>query len=159
VPEAIQETHGRRIVIIPANGVAVRELLDKAARVPERYRQVVVSAPFLDDVGRALLDRVRRGTTAANRRLLVAVPERNGAPPFSLTGLPPRNVEVRYVPRLHAKVYVLVGMDPRDNEAIVTSANLTEPGLFRNLEVGIQIRGQDRHLQRVIERVATLASN
>jgi hypothetical protein len=47
-------------------------------------------------------------------------------------GLP--RVGVRYLPRLHAKVYV------RDMaEAIVTSGNLTDAGLRRNFEYGLRV--------------------
>jgi phosphatidylserine/phosphatidylglycerophosphate/cardiolipin synthase-like enzyme len=41
---------------------------------------------------------------------------------------------VRFIPTLHAKVYVA------DNvRAIVSSANLTEGGLYRNLEYGVEV--------------------
>jgi len=43
---------------------------------------------------------------------------------------------IRHLPRLHAKVYIA-----DENAAIVTSANLTAGGLFRNFEFGIQLRG------------------
>lgn len=45
-----------------------------------------------------------------------------------------RDVRVRHLPGLHAKVYVA-----DDKLAIVTSSNLTESGLNRNYEYGIQI--------------------
>ena len=43
---------------------------------------------------------------------------------------------IRHLPRLHAKVYIA-----DENSAIVTSANLTAGGLFRNFEFGIQLGG------------------
>ncbi len=41
--------------------------------------------------------------------------------------------DVRFLPNLHAKIYV------SDEQAIVTSANLTNGGLVRNLEYGLRI--------------------
>lgn len=146
-------------MILPATGKAVHELLDRASRTPARYREIVVSAPFLDDTGRELLDRVRRAAVAADRRLIVALPTGRTTCPFPDPRERCPKVRIEAVPRLHAKVYALLGMDPGDSEAVVTSANLTAPGLFRNREVGLHLRAGDRHLQRVIERVAGLTRN
>lgn len=44
------------------------------------------------------------------------------------------DADIRHLPGLHAKVYL---MD--DERAVVTSANLTEGGLFRNFEYGVEI--------------------
>jgi hypothetical protein len=44
------------------------------------------------------------------------------------------NVTVRYLPRLHAKVYVR-----DDAEAIITSGNMTDGGLSRNHELGVRL--------------------
>lgn len=41
--------------------------------------------------------------------------------------------DVRFLPRVHAKIYV------NEEQAIVTSANLTQSGLERNLEYGVSI--------------------
>lgn len=146
-------------MVIPTDGSGVHQLLDKAARVPERYREIVVTAPYLDQTGRALLERLRVATAAADRRLVLVVPGGTVAAPFSDGGTLPGRFRIERVSNLHAKVYVLIGADPRDSEAIVTSANLTECGLFRNREIGVRIRGRDEQLQRVIERVARLARN
>lgn len=45
-----------------------------------------------------------------------------------------RTVEIVYLPRIHAKVYV-----SGDKRAIISSANLTTGGLRANLEYGVQI--------------------
>jgi hypothetical protein len=47
-------------------------------------------------------------------------------------------VDVRHLPRVHAKVYVA-----DEAAAIVTSGNLTAGGLFRNFEYGVQTRKPD----------------
>ena len=43
-------------------------------------------------------------------------------------------MRVRFLPNLHAKIYVA-----DKHQAIVTSANMTDSGLFRNLEYGIHV--------------------
>lgn len=61
---------------------------------------------------------------------------RGGTDPAALIFLMDRipHTQVWYLPRLHAKVYVA-----DDRQAIVTSANLTEPGIFLNYEYGVSI--------------------
>lgn len=44
------------------------------------------------------------------------------------------NVEVIYLPRIHAKIYI-----SGESLAIISSANFTDGGSFRNLEYGVQI--------------------
>jgi len=53
--------------------------------------------------------------------------------------------ELTHLPGLHAKVYVA-----DDRSAIVTSANLTEPGISRNLEYGVALT--DRSLVRRVRK-------
>jgi len=45
-----------------------------------------------------------------------------------------RNVEITYLPKVHAKVYV-----SGETKAIISSANFTGGGLFTNFEYGVQI--------------------
>lgn len=51
---------------------------------------------------------------------------------------PDLSIECRRDPRLHAKIYIVDGC-----KAIVTSANLTPPGLLTNIEFGMFIDSQD----------------
>lgn len=144
-------------MIRPADGEDVRQVLDRAVRVPDRYREVVVCSGFFDETGGEWLDRVSTAVHGAGRRLTVLKPSRTRLPgsgdEFSRDGsLDSRRIHS--VPRLHAKVYVLLGVDGRDHEAVVTSANLTQAGLFRNREVGLRLRGSSPELSRLIERVA-----
>jgi len=48
------------------------------------------------------------------------------------------SIECRRDPRLHAKIYIVDGC-----KAIITSANLTPPGLLTNIELGMFIDSQD----------------
>ena len=127
------------------NGTEVIRLVEKAIRNPGRYRRVIISSPFLDDVGAELLSRL---FSATRNGLLVTVltrPEvasRYGA----VMSQRPRNVELFMPPDLHAKCYVLVGRVASDSEAIVTSSNLTAAGTGRNWEVGISLKGDSQPL-------------
>jgi hypothetical protein len=127
------------------NGTEVIRLVEKAIRNPGRYRRVIISSPFLDDVGAELLSRL---FSAARNGLLLTVltrPEvasRYGA----VMSQRPRNVELFMPPDLHAKCYVLVGRVASDSEAIVTSSNLTAAGIGRNWEVGISLKGDSQPL-------------
>ncbi len=56
-----------------------------------------------------------------------------------------QSAEVRFLPNVHAKVYVA-----DEKAAIVTSANMTASGLWRNFEYGLQVR--DPHLVAQIRR-------
>lgn len=57
-------------------------------------------------------------------------------------------MEVRFLPSIHAKVYIV------DNKiAVVTSANMTNGGLLRNFEYGVKIA--DRNLVRGIKNDIT----
>lgn len=61
------------------------------------------------------------------------------------------NCEVRFLPSLHAKVYVA------DNSvAVITSSNLTTNGLFRNFECGVRITGVD-HVSNIKDQVTRYA--
>lgn len=64
----------------------------------------------------------------------------------------PRTV-VRFIPSLHAKIYIA-----DSTRAVVTSANLTDGGLFRNLEYGIDVDDVANVLQirRDVEDYAAL---
>lgn len=127
------------------DGTEVIRLVEKAIRNPGRYRRVIISSPFLDDVGAELLSRL---FSAARNGLLLTVltrPEvasRYGA----VMSQRPRNVELFMPPDLHAKCYVLVGRVASDSEAIVTSSNLTAAGIGRNWEVGISLKGDSQPL-------------
>ena len=57
--------------------------------------------------------------------------------PSALRSLQERltSVRIRHVPAIHAKVYLA-----DDDYGLVTSANLTAAGLFRNFEYGIEVR-------------------
>jgi len=63
--------------------------------------------------------------------------------------------EVRFLPSLHAKVYVA-----DEKEAVVTSANMTDNGLARNLEYGVHLTDPDvvHRVRRDVLDFASLGS-
>ena len=56
-----------------------------------------------------------------------------------------RQIEIRFLPSIHAKVYVA-----DDKLAVVTSANMTDGGLSRNFEYGVKV--DEENLVRKIKR-------
>lgn len=63
--------------------------------------------------------------------------------------------EIRFLPNLHAKVYIA-----DEREAVVTSANLTDAGLRRNFEYGLHIRERDlvKEIAADVTQYASLGS-
>jgi len=63
--------------------------------------------------------------------------------------------EIRFLPSLHAKVYVA-----DDAEAVVTSANMTDSGLGRNFEYGVRYRDPRvvRQIRQDVVEYAALGS-
>jgi hypothetical protein len=127
------------------NGNEVVRLVEKAIRNPGRYRRVIVSSPFVDDVGAGLLSRLF--TATQNGPLVTLLTRPAVALRYaSVLDQRQRNVELFISPALHAKCYVLVGRVASDSEAIVTSSNLTAAGTGRNWEVGVALRGDSQPL-------------
>jgi hypothetical protein len=127
------------------DGTEVVRLVEKAIRHPGRYRRVIVSSPFLDDVGAGLLSRLFAATQ--NGPLVTLLTRPDVALRYaSVMDQRRRNVELLMPPDLHAKCYVLVGRVAADSEAIVTSSNLTAAGIGRNWEVGISLKGDSQPL-------------
>jgi hypothetical protein len=61
--------------------------------------------------------------------------------------------QVRFIPTLHAKVYIA-----DTKRAIITSANLTDSGLYRNLEYGVEVEDPAavRKVRKDVEDYAAL---
>jgi len=63
--------------------------------------------------------------------------------------------EIRFLPSVHAKIYVA-----DDSVAVVTSANMTTSGLYRNFEYGVRITSADavRRIRRDVMAYAALGT-
>lgn len=57
-------------------------------------------------------------------------------------------IEIRFLPSIHAKIYVA-----DDRIAVITSANMTNGGLFRNFEYGVKLL--DRDLVAIVTKDVT----
>lgn len=138
-----------------STGVDVTNLLDRVTARPDRYAEVVICCPFIDD---QLLPRIvqllvstRRahcGTKVmtagtASRRLQEALP--SPATQWKRS--------VATVPRLHAKIYVAIARGLEESEAIVTSANLTRCGISKNVELGVRVASSSEPGRKVLQQV------
>jgi len=127
------------------DGTEVVRLVEKAIRNPDRYQRVIISSPFLDDVGARLLSRLFAATQNGPLVTLLTRPEA-ALRYASIMNQRRRNVALFLPPELHAKCYVLVGRTASDSEALVTSSNLTAAGTGRNWEVGVALKGDSQPL-------------
>jgi hypothetical protein len=130
--------------------------------VGEAASDLVISSPF---VSAAACDRLigcveRAGRASSLKFTLVTnlslenmlCGATNVAAILHVSNCLPRT-EVRFIPTLHAKIYVADA-----KRAIVTSGNLTDGGLHRNLEYGVEIDDPDlvSEIRRDVEDYAAL---
>jgi len=126
------------------SGNAVSDFLARVTRRPERYREVLVCTPFLDDVTVAamrdmalLTPRVRCGFRLVTRAVAARMVLQRLPAPLQVW-----RQTIRVRPRIHAKVYFALARAYRHSEAIITSANLTLDGMTLNDELGIRFTGE-----------------
>jgi hypothetical protein len=108
--------------------------------------EIVISTPYFSDAGNDLLVKNARDHFRINGTLIFLTnlsPKnilQSATDPKSLLKLTDKitRTSLRHLPRLHAKAYVA---DSR--VAIITSANLTAGGLYRNFEYGVEIDDRD----------------
>jgi hypothetical protein len=109
-----------------------------------------VSSPFVTSEGARVLSscavpvRLLTKATAANLASKALDAE-------ALLALLAAGAEIRSIPNLHAKVYLV-----DTTSGAVTSSNLTGPGLFRNVEVGIRFQSEpafSESLRALFERL------
>ena len=124
-------------------GMAVRDFLRRIRARLDRYEEIVLLSPYLDEAtaveARDIL------VEAEHARCGVRIVTRiDGA--AKIWALLPghrskwsRAVQVRH--RLHAKVYWAAGKTREQGEAIITSANFTIDGMTVNDELGVRITG------------------
>lgn len=145
-------------------GAALERVLRKLEEEPSRYAQVVFCSPFIDSRMIPRLIRfaiearkcgcgVRLITSDAHRQLLQRWPRREHLGIRAIVN----------VVRLHAKVYLAIGRLRTDSWAVVTSANLTESGLRKNVEIGVLICATSpqgaqlvEHIRWFLERLASV---
>ncbi len=115
--------------------------------VKKAHSSLVVSAPYIGKgpCSRIIDTKARTAETEQLRILLLTDLSRNtllsGATDASAIcdmadAFP--HMEIRFLPSIHAKVYVA-----DEAVAIVTSANMTDSGLLRNFEYGVKVDDKD----------------
>jgi len=107
---------------------------------PNRYAQVVVCSPFIDDQMLGVLVRLAQVTRRASCGLRVITTPTTAV---ALLARLPGHVTTWHgvvVARigLHAKVYLVLARPRGHSEAIVTSANFTAAGVDENIELGVR---------------------
>jgi hypothetical protein len=142
----------------PTASVCIEGGLDRFLRTieafPSRYSQVTVCSPFIDE---SLRERMARFAMAARGvgcgvRVITGLTQIQGVARHA-TGISPARPNLLAIPRLHAKVYLALARNRRNSIAIVTSANLTEAGLKRNIELGLILRATSPEGARIVEEV------
>lgn len=128
-------------MIALSGGREVQMLLERMCDHADRLREVLICSPFIDEAMDQRLARLAAAVTQSGARLLlVTTPEVARPLKLLFAGQEHRRTTVT-IPRkrLHAKAYVSVARRPRESEAIVTSANLTQAGLASNIELGVRV--------------------
>ncbi len=152
-------------MIRTAKGTDVERLMNAVIGRPDRYAQVVICSPFIDEQMQGVLVRLAQVTRHVGCGLrVITTPTTAVALLGRLPGHPAtwHGVIVARI-GLHAKVYLVLARPRGCSEAIVTSANFTAAGVAENIELGVraspstdsgrQLINEVRHfLQRVGSR-------
>lgn len=138
---------------------AITRFVDRIERRPAHFFEVGVSSPFIDGYGAALLERlavaatrgefVLRVVTRPETLAIVDATLRVGSRSAGVKS----NTVVHTVAGLHAKLYGALALQSAEHEVIVTSANLTQAGLTRNLELGVRVTGSEKDHVALAERM------
>lgn len=132
-------------------GAAVESLLGKAAQRATDYKRVIVFTAFLDQLGVRILERVVQRAQLDGASVFICL-----GPSAYASATQSIRAQSQCVRGLHSKVYALEGRRPEDDDLMVTSANLTESGLRKNLETGIRLQGAAPELRPMLRRVSSL---
>ena len=146
-----------------STGEDVNRLIVNVTSRPRRYANITLCSPFLDEETLTRVLPLAHSAKRADCRVrLITSPE--AARRFLIRYDVSRGdiVDVLTIsPRLHAKVYLAIARCSNDTEAIVTSANLTNAGIYSNIELGVRVtptspsgRRLLNHVRHFIKRLA-----
>lgn len=148
-------------MIETCTGRHLRVLVERVEKNPERYREMIVCAPYIDDTMAERLGLLREASLRRNCGLRVITNASAADALRTRFGSAPRRGDLVVRSDLHAKIYLAIGRRSQATEAIVTSANLTRAGMERNVEFGVRIgnsttQGQDllRQVHRFLSKMA-----
>ena len=125
--------------------------------INQAHSTLVISSPY---IGRGSCNRILeiKSSNEEPDQLSILLPPdlsrdtllRGATDVFAICDMADRfqHTEIRVLPSIHAKVYVV-----DDKLAVVTSANMTDGGLLRNFEYGVKV--DDRNLVLRIKRDVT----
>ena len=145
-----------------ASASDVARLLGRVRSRADKYSDLLLCSPFMDDDTISLVGLVAEATSSARCRLeIITAQQAVDRVKALLAPLVDRQIRLIGCPRLHAKFYVAIGRSEEHTEAIITSANLTAAGLTSNIELGVRIaattphgRTMLHHLDRFARRLA-----
>lgn len=142
-------------------GSDVLALLDRVTASPERYKQVTICVPYIDD---AMVKRLVVLAVAARRTQcgiqVVTTSVAAAALRAALPGHPSSWHDLVICrPGLHAKVYVSIARGQIGSEAIVTSANLTKNGTSKNAELGLRVLTSCTTSRQLFDEIAHFVRN
>jgi phosphatidylserine/phosphatidylglycerophosphate/cardiolipin synthase-like enzyme len=137
-------------------GVDIDGVLRRIEAAPSRYAQIIICSPFIDLVTSRRIDCLAQSAFRAGCGVrIITAPNSNTD--LRMASLPGRdqvgNRNFVILPHLHAKVYLAIGRNFRDSWVTVTSANATEAGLKRNIELGLLVRATSPEGARTVEQV------
>lgn len=136
------------------NGSDLKFFLRRVANAIDRYGEVTLCAPFIDDeVVQTLLPILgSKDRKHLSLRLITSAQSAGRIRSLSRSELLPRTNGIVVRHGLHAKIYLAV---PRtgNSEAIVTSANLTRAGMLSNVELGIRAVSSTEAGNRLVHQI------
>jgi len=143
-------------------GADIDRVLRLIEYMPSRYAQIVICSPFIDTTTgnriQSLAQSARRAGCGV--RIITSADSNANSHIASMPGRGQVGSRVfAALPHLHAKVYLAIGREFRDSWAIVTSANATEAGLSRNIELGLLVRAVSPEGARTVEQVRHFLEN
>jgi len=121
-------------------------------------RRVFVASPWISTEGARFLEKVRSNIPCDDWEIWTRIDVLDHVLGYSdyasllevLGKLPPESVTLRAGKILHAKVFW-----NGDHRALIGSCNLTGGGFGSNLEVGVIIEGEPRHLETILDQHRT----
>ena len=114
--------------------------------------QLVIVSPFIGSLAGTRFGLRELCTRLDKRHIPIYVVTREPQEPYHRDGVDTllsfSQVEVRYNPAIHAKLYVCWCREEAQTFALFGSGNLTEPGLATNIELGMMVfaRGPGRDI-------------
>jgi HKD family nuclease len=141
-----------------ASALDVARLLGRVRSRADKYSDLLLCSPFIDDETIALVGLVAEAASNARCRLeIITAQQAVDRVKALLTPVEDRQIRLIGCPRLHAKFYVAVGRREEHTEAIITSTNLTAAGLTRNIELGVRIAATTPHGRTMLDHLDRFA--